>query len=36
MTKAPMDNAGPQCKSMHCLPAYPDHTIKAVMYELMK
>ena len=71
-----MDNAGPQCKFMHCLPAYHDlktqvgremgerfgrdamevtdevfeseqsivfdeaenrmHTIKAVMYELMK
>ena len=76
VTKALMDNAGPQCKFMHCLPAYHDHktqggkemgekfgrdamevtdevfesqasivfdeaenrmhTIKAVMYELMK
>ena len=76
VTKALMDNAGPQCRFMHCLPAYHDHktevgremgerfgrdamevtdevfesdqsivfdeaenrmhTIKAVMYELMK
>ena len=76
VTKALMDNAGPQCRFMHCLPAFPDlntkigkeisdkfgldcmevtdevfeseasivfdeaenrmHTIKAVMYELMK
>ncbi len=64
VTKTLMDNAGPQCKFMHCLPAYHDHktkvgkvtdevfepeasivfdeaenrmhTIKAVMYELMK
>ena len=76
VTKALMDNAGPQCKFMHCLPSFHDlntkigkeigdkfgidcmevtdevfeseasivfdeaenrmHTIKAVMYELMK
>ena len=76
VTKALMDNAGPQCRFMHCLPAFHDlntkigkeigdkfgidcmevsdevfeseqsivfdeaenrmHTIKAVMYELMK
>ena len=76
VTKVLMDNAGPQCRFMHCLPAYHDHktevgremgerfgrdamevtdevfesdqsivfdeaenrmhTIKAVMYELMK
>ena len=76
VTQALMDNAGPQCRFMHCLPAYHDHktqvgkemgekfgrdamevtdevfeseqsivfdeaenrmhTIKAVMYELMK
>ena len=76
VTRALMDNAGPQCKFMHCLPAFHDlntkigreiyekfgidcmevsnevfesdasivfdeaenrmHTIKAVMYELMK
>ena len=76
VTKALMDNAGPRCRFMHCLPAYHDHktrvgremgekfgrdamevtdevfesqasivfdeaenrmhTIKAVMYELMK
>ena len=65
VTSALMDAAGPQCRFMHCLPAYHDHkpkvalevtdevfesprsivfdeaenrmhTIKAVMYELMK
>jgi len=76
VTKTLMDNAGPQCRFMHCLPAFHDlnttigrdihekfgidcmevsdevfeseqsivfdeaenrmHTIKAVMYELMK
>ena len=25
VTKALMDNAGPQCRFMHCLPAYHDH-----------
>lgn len=25
VNKALMDNAGPQCKFMHCLPAYHDH-----------
>ena len=23
-----MENAGPQCKFMHCLPAYHDHKTK--------
>ena len=23
-----MDNAGPQCKFMHCLPAFHDHKTK--------
>ncbi len=25
VTQALMDNAGPQCRFMHCLPAYHDH-----------
>ena len=25
VTKALMDNAGPQCRFMHCLPAFHDH-----------
>ena len=28
VTKALMDNAGPQCRFMHCLPAYHDHKTK--------
>ncbi len=28
VNKALMDNAGPQCKFMHCLPAYHDHKTK--------
>ena len=28
VTKTLMDNAGPQCRFMHCLPAYHDHKTK--------
>jgi len=28
VNKALMDNAGPQCRFMHCLPAYHDHKTK--------
>ena len=28
VTRALMDNAGPQCRFMHCLPAYHDHKTK--------
>ena len=28
VTQALMDNAGPQCRFMHCLPAYHDHKTK--------
>lgn len=28
VNKALMDNAGPQCRFMHCLPAYHDHRTK--------
>ena len=28
VTKALMDNAGPRCRFMHCLPAYHDHKTK--------
>jgi len=28
VTKALMENAGPQCRFMHCLPAYHDHKTK--------